>query len=606
MANKRANAKKVSPKKRAAASKSESKKSAARRRAAAAPEDPLRDVPSQPFLEDQLHGQTVKAAPQRRPALAQGRVPSVASVAKRIKRVAPVPVKRLPAEITQSVRALEPPRRSIHGSKFSLAYFPGPALRAPCADRFGYMSSQRARATKLPFTAASRARLEALGAAMAAPGRDTPLADSMIDAGMTYIGQFIDHDITLDVSSSLDVATDATTIHNMRSPSLDLDSVYGRGPALDPFLYEMPAPGDNPTAIKLQLGTNLPSGPGGPGGPAGMGGMVIHTDRDVPRTLSASNTAIIGDPRNDENLIVVQFHHAMLRFHNAVVDMLLLSGFTGDVFVEAKRIVTRHYQWAVINDFVTKMCGAAAVSGALASVSAPLSGAFRMPVEFSVAAYRFGHSMIRDTYWVNFNFPNATLAQVFEFNRNPHLPVRTNWVVDFNAFLPTGVPVPVFNKARKIDTALATGLTSLPGFSGLMAELAKRNLLRGLALGLPSGQGMAKQFGITPLTGTQLSQGLPAPGAGCPERRRQSATQEDAAVVLHTAGSGGPEQRRTARTSRRTDRRRDVRAHTQAGPRLVPQCERRLHSDTPISDSRRLHLHRPHNAHRHPPALALI
>ena len=105
-----------------AASKSESKKSAARRRSTTL-EDPLRDVPSQPFLEEQLHGQTVKAAPQRRPALAQGRVPSVASVAKRIKRVAPVPVKRLPAEITQSVRALEPPRRSIHGSKFSLAYF---------------------------------------------------------------------------------------------------------------------------------------------------------------------------------------------------------------------------------------------------------------------------------------------------------------------------------------------------------------------------------------------------------------------------------------------------------------------------------------------------
>jgi len=81
--------------------------------------------------------------------------------------------------------------------------------------------------------------------------------------------------------------------------------------------------------------------------------------------------------------------------------------------------------------------------------------------------------------------------------------------VDFNAFLDTGFPVPIHNKARKIDSVLANGLESLPGFSGMMAELATRNLRRGLALGLPSGQGMAQAFGIAPLTTAQLTQGLP-------------------------------------------------------------------------------------------------
>jgi hypothetical protein len=244
--------------------------------------------------------------------------------------------------------------------------------------------------------------------------------------------------------------------------------------------------------------------------------MQVQTDFDVPRVHNllnpalSSNTAIIGDPRNDENLIIVQFHQTMLRFHNQVVDMLLLAGFAGDIFVEAKKIVTQHYQWAVVNDYLKRVCGTAAVTSALSGVTAAIGSAFCMPVEFSVAAYRFGHSQIRNNYWINFNFPGATLSQVFQFNRNPNLPILSNWVVDFNAFFNTGVTVPINNKARKIDSVLANGLESIPGGSGIMAILATRNLRRALALGLPSGQGMAGAFGIAPLTPAQLTQGLPA------------------------------------------------------------------------------------------------
>jgi hypothetical protein len=162
---------------------------------------------------------------------------------------------------------------------------------------------------------------------------------------------------------------------------------------------------------------------------------------DVPRAQNPPNpntstfTAVIGHPRNDENLIVSQLHHAMLRVHNRVVDSLVGANFFGDVFVEAKRLVTHHYQWAVLNDFLAKIFGKPVVDAARLSVSAPIGSAFRMPVEFAVAAYRFGHSMIRDKYWVNFNFPQATLAQVFEFIRKPRLPLFSNWALDFNAFL---------------------------------------------------------------------------------------------------------------------------------------------------------------------------
>ncbi len=436
-----------------------------------------------------------------------------------VNRIKPttLPVEKMPEDIKASIPALKPEARRFHGIKIPLYWFPFPWLSSACADKFGYMSSAATRAaTKLPFNVGTQALLGQLGNLMGDPGRDPNISShnpadagvSTIPAGFTYFGQFVNHDITFDVSSTLDAETDANTINNMRSPSLDLDSVYGRGPGLDPFLYVFPSVAPL-TAIKLQVGTNTPIGAGGPSNNGDKTGMVQQTNWDVPR-IPGTNTAVIGDPRNDENLIIVQFQHAMLRFHNAVVDMLVAIGFAGDIFAEAKRIVTHHYQWAVVHDFLERICGAAAVNNALMTVVAPPGSPFRMPVEFAVAAYRFGHSMIRDRYWVNFNFINATLGQVFEFNRNPRLPVFSNWVVDFNAFFDTGVPVPVHNKARRIDSFIANGLESLPGFAGMMAILATRNLRRGLALGLPSGQGMANSFGIAPLTAAQLTAGLPA------------------------------------------------------------------------------------------------
>jgi len=307
----------------------------------------------------------------------------------------------------------------------------------------------------------------------------------------------------------------------MRTPALDLDSVYGRGPALDPYLYRFPSAAEPPTAVRMQLGQNRSTGSGGPRTAANA--AATPTNFDVPRVLNGTNTgvteaestftAIIGDPRNDENVIVSQLHHAMLKFHNQVVDLLITAAFPGDIFAEAKRIVTQHYQWCVVHDFLPRICGAAAVNAAIASVNAPVGSAFRMPVEFAVAAYRFGHSMIRNGYILNSSLPPtvSTLAGVFEFIRVPRLPLFSNWAVDFNMFFNTAHPVGAsFNNARKIDSVLANGLETIPGGSGIMAILAARNLRRGLAMGLPSGQGAANALGLTPLTAAQLAAGLPS------------------------------------------------------------------------------------------------
>jgi hypothetical protein len=432
----------------------------------------------------------------------------------------PQPEPLPPESIMKSLPALEPPVKRYHGIKVPIRWFPGWLIASPCADKFGYMFSAAVRnASKLPFTPPMQAALTQLGNFMGDPGRDIG-PDSIIPAGYTYFGQFVDHDITFDVSSTLDAPQDANTITNMRTPALDLDSVYGRGPALDPYLYRTPSGGMPPTAIKMQLGRNRNVGPGGPLN--AVQAVVVPTNFDVPRVLNGTDTtvsspestftAVIGDPRNDENVIVSQFHHAMLKFHNQVVELLITAAFPGDIFTEAKKIVTHHYQWCVVHDFLPTVCGAAAVNDAIAAVSAPPGSPFRMPVEFAVAAYRFGHSMIRNGYVLNTSLSPAasTLKGIFDFIRVPLLPLFSNWAVDFNMFFNTAHPAGVFNNARKIDSVLAPGLEQIPGGSGIMAVLAARNLRRGLALGLPSGQAAATDLGITPLTTAQLTSGLPA------------------------------------------------------------------------------------------------
>ncbi|MGI8423107.1 MAG: peroxidase family protein [Chloroflexota bacterium] len=438
---------------------------------------------------------------------------------KLVGRLIPRPEPLPPEDILKAIRALEPPLKRFHGLKIPLYWFPWPLIQSPCADKFGYMFSAAVRnASKLPFNATTQALLNQLGALMGDPGRETA-ADSTIPAGYTYFGQFVDHDITFDTSSTINAVQDANTITNMRRPALDLDSLYGRGPALDPFLYRFPPSGVPETAVKMQLGRNRPVGPGGP--LTSSNGLASPTNFDLPRVLAGTDTvvspadstftAIIGDPRNDENVIVSQFHHAMLKFHNQVVELLITAAFPGDIFTEAKKIVTHHYQWCVVHDFLPRICGSAAVNNAIATVTAAIDSPFRMPVEFAVAAYRFGHSQIRDRYTLNSSLPSSasTLKGIFDFIRVPLLPLFSNWAVDFNMFFTTAHTGATFNNARKIDSVLASGLEQIPGGSGIMAVLASRNLRRGLAMGLPSGQAAAGVFGITPLTPAQLKAGLP-------------------------------------------------------------------------------------------------
>ena len=312
---------------------------------------------------------------------------------------------------------------------------------------------------------------------------DTPTA---LGAGYTFFGQFIDHDLTLDLTPLPSVKTDISTLVNSRTPYFDLDSVYGGGPAKSPALY-------NGSRFRLS-----PDG------------------RDVPRR--PDGTAIIADARNDENAIISQLHMVFLRLHNSFVDK-------GLSFAEAHHQVLVRYQKAVLTDFLPAMAGQTVTNQALMDPT-PLytpNENVNLPVEFTVAAYRFGHSMVRTAYRLaeEEEGVDVPFTQVFDGTPNDLTggrPVPPDKVVYWPNFLQfPDEPAPV-NVHRRIDPILSDDLFQLPfpsAITGGPSSLAERNLIRGKRYGLSSGQKVARRLGLKPLTNRQL--GISATfGGGAP------------------------------------------------------------------------------------------
>ena len=255
---------------------------------------------------------------------------------------------------------------------------------------------------------------------------------------------------------------------------------------------------------------------------------------DLPRQTGGASVgeAIIPDPRNDENLAVAQTHCAMIRFHNRVVDTLPAAVPAAQRFTEAKKIVTKHYQWMVRTDYLPRICASGIVTNVFSQgrkafeVGASPTSVPTMPIEFSVAAFRLGHSMVRAEYSWNKVFPGATLAQLFQFTHlsgNMAGPIPSIWTADFRRLYNFGqlspappaliVPPGEFNRAMKIDTKLVNPLATLPvPDPSPENNLAFRNLLRANMVKLATGQQMVtflkgKGITLTKLTNAQIRNG---------------------------------------------------------------------------------------------------
>ncbi len=363
-----------------------------------------------------------------------------------------------------------------------------------------------------PDDAASQAALAVLAGKMISPADPSEPKDGVdaeesgIPSAYTYLGQFIDHDLTFDPASSLQRQNDPDALEDFRTPRFDLDNVYGRGPDDEPYLYE-----DGRSFLRSRRLTGAAANP---------------RATDLPRSQVGNpqrRRAIIGDPRNDENVIVSQLQGLFHRFHNKIAAARPHLSFT-----EVQREVRFHYQWIVLHDFLPTIVSDGVLEQVLPHLEKhsnvladPPHLRFYhcahypfMPLEFSAAAYRFGHSMVRPGYRLS---ETVGPLSIFRRDRDPDAnkaltgfrEFPDTWAIDWNLFMDLEPRDPDDNTrtqlAYRIDTSLVNPLGGLPSSVAVHpSSLAERNLLRGWRLRLPTGQNVARAMGLRPLTDNQI------------------------------------------------------------------------------------------------------
>ncbi|MDW4497677.1 peroxidase family protein [Sulfitobacter sp. D35] len=334
--------------------------------------------------------------------------------------------------------------------------------------------------------------------------RDDGDPEGDVAAGMTFFGQFIDHDITLDAQSAIGTRIDPRAIRNVRTPGLDLDCVYGDGHEASPYLYHPEHKG------YLLFGT-------------------AENPYDLAR--NSHGTAIIGDFRNDENQIVSQLQGAFVCMHNILMTALqkdeslvpdalagirseaLASGVEGSEmpFEAARRILRLHYHWIILNDFLPAFVDGDVLKKVLhafdhGTLPKPYTAhAPIMPIEFSGAAYRFGHATVQNAYELN---GSSGKVKLFDMRRREFHSRPTELNVEFHRLF--NVPGEASAQAaRPIGRKLASTIFALPFIDGPLTiggnelsledsrKLPHRNVFRDrVTLELPSGQQMARMMHV--------------------------------------------------------------------------------------------------------------
>ena len=388
-----------------------------------------------------------------------------------------------------------------------------------------------------------------------------------LPAVYTYFGQFVNHDISApvgDVVTLSDVPDGVGVIGtglpeglgrserekpgvileffvNEQADPLALDSLYGDGPgSADGAIRALYEDGK-----RFRLGKTRREDDAffaGQGTPPGD----VHHDSGAPDILRKDRTPLIADQRNDENLIISQLHLALMLFHNKMVTALEPAIHDpAACFAEARRLVTLHYHWLILNDFLPNLLSPQALQVPLAQRPQRLTDARTVPLEFTTAAFRFGHSMIGAAYDFNANFgrdgridpKGASLGDLFDFTTHENmgkpdlaetLQLPDHWVIDWDRMTKPPHATPGPGGAEKIDLTFAIDMLNRMGTSNVAAHgsILFRNLMRGFQRRIAFGQVLARACGLEPLTPAQLRAALPDANPAQPGAESLSAIAE--------------------------------------------------------------------------------
>ena len=305
--------------------------------------------------------------------------------------------------------------------------------------------------------------------------------ESHVEAGQPFFGQYLAHDLTAD-RSPLRAHGNIEALRNIRSPRANLEALYAGGPVGSPYLYDQADP------AKLLLGAD---------------------GRDLPR--NQQGIALIGDPRNDVHAFMTGLQVGFIHAHNRLVDRLRADGVPeSELFDAARRALTWHFQWVILNDFLPNLVDSAVATNVMRNEGRfyHTMGEPFIPVEFADAAFRYGHSQIKGDYQLRRGGPRFPVFPDLAGFRPLAAPHVIDWSLLFD--VPGHPPA---QRAKPIDGQLPASLIRLPESItgtvevGAYRSLASRDLQRGMGTALPSGEAVAHAVGVLPLTRQELALG---------------------------------------------------------------------------------------------------
>lgn len=355
----------------------------------------------------------------------------------------------------------------------------------------------------------TRRAVQEIAAAMIGPA-DRPGAEGPIPAAFTYFGQFVFHDMVFSrIFGIPQSAGGGFHFRNAASQGLDLSGLYGRGPQVDGHLYDRP--GDGGAACRFPVG--LPCVKDHEGNR-----MPVCAGRDLPR-LDMSGLFVdvqgrrqpyhplVGDPRNDDNVVLSQLQATLMGIHNRLVGVQLRAGDcrAEEAYDRARTFLISAYRKVVVHDYMSRVLDdriwAYFFAGA-PPADAHLGELSGLPLEFTFGASRFAHSMVRQFYTVNDSFaeqagPLNEVLSRSSLRPDGNVPLEVNWVVDWKRFVAGDDPT-IVQHARRISPFLASDLSSdlSPGLAtdlaGNVLPVSFMDNWRCYELGLPSGQAVAE------------------------------------------------------------------------------------------------------------------